>query len=309
MSRNLALIAMFAGGILQAGCRDSGTSDAFVPADLSVKGDGGGGGGNDLSTTKMYTTMTPNAIDTGGGSLKNMAVKVTGVVTTTPVNAFTASKKTVCKYDVVVQDPACTTPPCGIVLQETGMMNAAGVTTTQCIQAKGMTMLGGLMVGDKVDAAGVVDIFPDMMNSAIAQHSITLDTVTKTGTGTITPIMVTDPPMATANSNFVLHVTGSWSMYEGTLITVVPPTGSKLAVEMIDTATPYDFYTSPPSPGTPSPTTQAAWSTNYRYTYGGTGGDAGAFPALHSQWSSITGVVLTIFGGSVAPRFMQDFKP
>jgi hypothetical protein len=298
MLRNLALIGVCAGGLLVAGCRDDNN---FTPTDFARMGDLGagggdsGGGGQDLSMMKMYMATTPNAIDTGTVA-KNTAVKLTGMVVTTPVSKFFSKSSATCKYEVNVQDPACTTPPCGLVVDLNGpTLPVMDAGSSSCpLPASSGTSFSATMVGDVVDVTGVVDTFADKNNAAIIQHSIVGDSVTKTGGPmNITPMVVTDGSM------FVVHVTGGFPMYEGTLITIQPST--KLQVTSFDTGTPYDFHTSPGN---------TSWGTTFHFAYkNGMDTDAGDFPQVGTMFTSITGVVNTIFGGSVEPRFNSDFVP
>ena|SRR5690242_5100263 len=109
MFKNLALIGFCTAGLLAAGCRD--TQTFMPPVDLMHNPtDGGNGGGGDMSVPKNYMTTTIHDIDTGN-TAPMTAVKVTGVIATTVVSYFKSHKKTICTYEVYVQDPACRTGP------------------------------------------------------------------------------------------------------------------------------------------------------------------------------------------------------
>src|SRR5262249_34507706 len=158
----------------------------------------------------------------------------------TPVSKFFSKSSATCKYEVIVQDPACTTPPCGIVVEADGMhLPVMDAGSGSCpTPPNGGTFLDPLAMGDNVDITGSVDTFADSGNMQIVQHSITADSATKTaGTATITP-------MPADNSMFVTHTTGAWMMYEGTVITL-SNSGGKLTVSSVDAATPYHFHTMP----------------------------------------------------------------
>jgi hypothetical protein len=298
------------GLFLVAGCQSPFSSQP-PPIDLGTN-DLTQGGAQDMASSDanmmtMYTAMSPHDIDTAPGTIKNKAVKLVGVVVTTPVSTF-LSQKTQCVYEVTVQDPACTTPPCGIVVDLNGPTVASGKTASDCPFAKDTTTaFKATSVGDVLDVTGTVDTFADSKPNgtpAVVEHSIKADSVTKTGGPmTITPMVPADI------TQFVTHVPGDWNKYEGTLVTIKPSAG-KLTLSSIDTMSPYHFHTMPGN---------VDWATTFHGIYksigdGGTAdvpfdGGTNYFPQQGLLFSSITGVVYTIFGGQVTPRFMDDFKP
>jgi hypothetical protein len=156
--------------------------------------------------------------------------------------------------------------------------------------------------GDNLDIAGRVDWFPDFgagANPIIVQHEVEADSVTKrTGAQrTVTPIVLTDGSgfvtrMATMNAN-------AWNKFEATLISIAPGGSTKLQVTGVDAAAPYQFHTSPGN---------TSWGTNFRFAYRPrTDGGVADFPVVGDQFSSITGVVSTTFGGAVLPTRPEDF--
>lgn len=298
MLRKLALVVGCVTSLASAGCRNDNNN--FMPADLSVGG-GGDGGGNDMSMMKMYTAATPHDIDTGMVT-KGTNVKLAGMVVVAPVSKFFSKSSATCKYEIIVQDPQCTTPPCGLVVEANGMhLPVMDAGSGSCpTPPNGGTFLDPLAIGDNVDITGAVDTFADSTNAAIVQHSITADGATKTsGTATITAMPVSD------NSQFVVHVTGQWMMYEGTVITISGTGGGVLTVSSVDTATPFDFHTMPGN---------TSWGTDYHFSYKGSAdnydlGTAGQFPQMGLTFHSITGVIDPLFGGAVKPRLMSDFVP
>jgi hypothetical protein len=294
MLRKLALVAGCVMSIASAGCRNDNNN--FMPADLAVGGGGGDGGSNDMSMMKMYTAATPHDIDTGMVT-KGTNVKLSGMVVVAPVSKFFSKSSATCKYEIIVQDPQCTTPPCGIVIETNGMhLPVMDAGSSSCpTPPNGGTFLDPLAIGDNVDITGAVDTFADSMNAAIVQHSVTADGATKTsGTATITAMPVSD------NTQFVVHVTGQWMMYEGTVITISGG-GGKLTISSVDTGVPYNFHTMPGN---------TSWGTDYHFSYkNGMDSDAGQFPQQGLQYTSITGVVDTLFGGAVKPRLISDYTP
>jgi hypothetical protein len=199
-----------------------------------------------------------------------------------------------CDYEVIVQDPACNTPPCGLELIAHGSTKA---TADPCGPLPVPATLMNIMVGDKVDVQGVVDTFgmnppgdAGVPTAAITQHEVEVDTVTKNGTGTITATVLTD------GSKFHTFASDAqWQTYEGMLIKLQPVGG--LTVTKVDTAVPFHFYT---DPGTTD------WGTDYRFLYYA---DAGTTFPTGRNFSAIQGVVKMAFGGAIHARFMSDFTP
>jgi hypothetical protein len=232
---------------------------------------------------KVYTATTPHAIDIGMFPMGS-SVKITGMVVVAPVSkTFTKSTAT-CKYETIVQDPTCSSPPCGVVVSAAGIqlpVMDAGTSSCPTPPSSG-TLLDPLVMGDNVDVAGVTRALADSMNAALVRHSIDVESLTKIGgAATITA-------MAAPNDQFITHITGQWMMYEGTVITLANA-GGKLTVSSVDTANPFHFHTTPGN---------ADWGTTYQ---------SSATAGL--QFTSITGVVDTLFGGAVQPRLMTDFVP
>lgn len=293
MSKTVAYVTICTLGLILGGCPEE---QPFKPTDFSRMNDMSGSA--DLMT-RVYTAATPNQIDTSGaaGSFgKGTAVKLTGVVVVTPSRFIEAMQNTRCDYLLHVQDPACTTPPCGIMAIVKGATKAAA---DKCPFTDDTTsVLKGSRVGDMVDIEGVVDLrtwSPLAMDGgtmSTIEHQVDIDTYVKTGTGTVTAMTVTD------GSKFTTYGNGSeWNKYEGTLIKVQP--GGKLQVTKVDGAVqPYHFYTSPGN---------TDWGTDNRGLYRADGG--ADFPQVGLQFTSISGVPVMAFGGAIQPRFMNDFVP
>src|SRR5207253_1847977 len=124
------------------------------------------------------TTATPHDVDTntiGGNFGKGAAVSMTGLIVLAPPYGFSANSQKDCRYEVFAQDPACTTPPCGLILETPAITNPNG-TGMFCPYAKDTsTALKAIWVGDKVDVQGVVDTFASTATApatgTVVQHS------------------------------------------------------------------------------------------------------------------------------------------
>jgi hypothetical protein len=292
-SLGLSLVALAA-----TGCSDDLVGpkplDLSLPpgSDLSMTG-----GGGDQGMNLNYYATTPHDIDVASATDANVgkgkAVKISGMVALSLVNEFKNSAKTKCYYEVWVQDPSCSTPPCGIDVQ---VVTPFPSGAQYCPYAKDSgTILANVSAGDNVDITGTVDNFPDK-NSSVVEHEIVADSWTKTaGTAKIMATVVTDP---TAFKNG----TGSgWAMYESMLVTIQPAV--KLQITGIDSSTPYQVHACPSN--NLSCTATADFGTTWRNLYNSK--DMGEILSVGEQFTSITGIVDTVFGGSVDPRFKTDF--
>jgi hypothetical protein len=296
MSKTVAYVTICTLGLIAVGCGDE---QPFKPTDFSRLNDLSGAA-PDMSM-RTYTAATPNQIDTsgaGGSFGKGTAVSLSGVVLTTPVTFFESQGKTRCDYEAWVQDPACTVPPCGLVIVAKGPTKAM---TDNCPSASGTTTpLAMLRMGDNVDIQGLVDTFVNMGSSdpdggtstTVIQHEVEVDSATKTaGTATITPMPVNQ------NNKFTGYGVGAeWAKYEGTLITMTN-TGGKLTASAGPNG--FVFILNPGN---------STWARTFNFAFG----DLGAsfdYPMPASQWTSVTGVVSLLFGGQILPRRFADFVP
>lgn len=281
---------------LLAACREA---EPFSPADLSAVRDmaAGGEGGTDFAG-RMYTEATPNQINTnmaGGMFGDGVAVKLAGMVVTTPVAKFVDSP--FCKYEVWVQDPDCTTAPCGILAIAKGpMLKPLDGGTRDCPNpSQAQTILATIQQDDNVDLYGVVDVFRPT-GSMVTQHKLDLDMITRTsGKRTVTPFSVTDPTV------FVNNTGSGWATYEGTLVTVAP-TGGTLTVQNSFPMNRPTFET------TPGP---ALWGYAFLFDDPRVMIDGGTrtFPVEGMTFNAITGVATSLFGGQILPRSKEDFAP
>jgi hypothetical protein len=272
--------------LLASGCRDdSGSSN-----DLGVSDQG-----NDESVNSAYTAATPYDIDSSdpkmGRFVAKTAVRLTGLVITTPVNSF--SSRDGCKYEVWAQDPQCTKPPCGIAVIQTIPTPA----NKMCPETEDSgTFLATSKVGDNIDVSGTVDIFPDISNkSMVVEHEVLADSI-KASAGEkakITPLLVDDG---------ALFVTGTakmtpagWATYEATYITLKPHSDN-LTITKVDPGRPYHFHTTPGN---------TDWGDIFRSVYNAN--DAGVMIRVGAQFKSISGVVTNTFGGAILPVQETDF--
>jgi hypothetical protein len=290
MLNRLAFVAALT--LFASGCRDDGTvthPDFSVNRDLAMAVvTDGGGGGNDLSVTKMYMDVTPNAIDTG--TLADMtAVRLTRVVAVTPVDRFFSHTTGYCHYQMWVQDPACTTPPCGLNVQASGekLVLDASVGSCKSTSTSG-TPLASVHVGDTIDVVGVTHVYT---SGTIREHVIFADGITpNSNAGTITPLPITTVPATLLQTGMGTD----WATYEGTYINIRPATGN-LTVSSIDSSTPYHYHTMPGN---------TDWGTTYRFGYS----DGGDLPVATQTFKGLSGVVTLSFGGAVLATKMEDFQ-
>ena len=270
-------------------------------------------GPKDFAVASYFDTSAHDvdtASPTDANLSKNKPVRLTGVVVVAPVSRFLSHNKTngstTCKYSVDVSDASCTTPPCGLVIggSDGPTFPIQDLGTSACpLPSSSSSNIGMLKIGDTITVEGRIDTFPDSMNAFIIQHSITADTVTKTGSGaTITPIAVD-----TSMVSFVTHMPsgsgGDWMTYEGTYITLSPAPGgpTKLTIAYGSGTSQYDFTTTPGND---------QFGTSYYFNFGQHDLTGGAnYPGNGTTWSSLSGVVETLFGGTIQPTQASDFVP
>jgi len=293
----LSAVALVVGG---AGCRDNNTGTN----DMAIRDLGANSGdlaGVDMSVMKTYKDATPNQIDTAPITDVNYGdginVKLSRMVAVTPVAMFL--DRPFCKSEVWVQDPACQTPPCGILLVARGpMLTPLDGSTRDCPSPSAAdTILKNVQLGDNVDVYGTVDAYKPT-GKMVTQHRLDIDRIdVLTGTReTINPIVVTDPTL------FVNNTGGGWNMYEGTLITLDPPAAAELTVQKPFPMNRPTFET------TPGP---VIWTYTFLFNTQVTvdGGWMLTFPVTGQRFTSITGVVATLFDGQIVPRAQTDFTP
>lgn len=295
MFRNLALAALVFGG---AACRDD--VKPFQGVDLSTPVNDGSVGGNTDSgsngkdaSASVYTETTAHDIDTGVIAA-NKPVKLTGVIATSIVAFFKAAGKTRCDYEVWVQDAGqCTAPPCGILVEVQG----PPVANNTCPKAEmSGTPLAMVKQGDKLDVTGLVDDFAstgpatDMTpKMSVVQHAVQVgkqDSVTVTASNQMLP-----DPLVVDGSAFVTYLGTGWAKYEGTLV--------KLEGVSVDSVDMYGNFVTQPG--------GANWGSTFSFLYRYTGNDAGTFPSAGMHFTSITGLVSTLFGGTLVARGSKDF--
>lgn len=287
MRRYLSAFALLALSI--TACRDDTPSKIVDlkksdgPADLAMS--------VDLAKDIVETTI--NNIDTGV-TPSGTRVAVRGVIVTGPARFEGTTKAGKCEYSTFVQDPNGPAPS-GIKLYLTGQQctQPDGGGTCRCPFAPNSgTPVDNVVVGDKVDVVGKADVYlppvPDGGTLPIQQHEIVVTdgSITKNGTGAITPVVVTDPKA------FALNGTG-YKDYECMLVTVKPAQKA-----MVSTPDQYGAFTFG----------GAQFAGLYRFIYG-RDADGGTFPAPNSSWTSITGIAQPTFGGGIAPRDAKDFTP
>ena len=155
-------------------------------------------------------------------------------------------------------------------------------------------MLGNLQLGDRLTVVGRLSAssfpIPDGGGQlGQAQHQLVVTAITKTGTGTITPQVITD------GSIFGKYAQG-FVTYESMLVTIQPPQPG--TVSGTDSFGNFNFA-------------GAAFASIYSFIYksGLDGGITAPFPADGSTWTSMTGIAQPNFGGGISPRSQSDFVP
>jgi len=262
---------------------------------------------------------TPHDVDTntiGGNLSKGTAVKMTGLIVLAPPYGFSAKisvSKDACKYEVYAQDPSCTTPPCGIVLETPAILNPNG-TGMFCPYAKDTTTaLKAIWRGDKVDVQGVVDTFSSSATApatgTVVQHSVTIDSLTQVSKMQTlpTPIVVAD----SATSIFTPYSGSGWAMYEGTYIKLTPPSGMATfttTLAVVTTATAKDCGGFK-SNGSFTTTQGASFADTFNTFFVPDGGVINCYPSNGSSFHAIQAIVGTVFGGSLLPADDFDFIP
>ncbi|HEX2573997.1 MAG TPA: hypothetical protein VH877_30895 [Polyangia bacterium] len=270
----------------------SGVDLAVAPADLTAPPGDMAKPPSDL-TGAIQTTI--NAIDTGAvpseGPSATTVYYVQDVILT-GLGRVRGVSGTRCDYEAFVQDPAGPAPS-GINLYQakTGVVQDGGTTFCPFPPNSG-TFFDNLQLGDKVTIVGVLSgssfALPDGGGQGPVQHQIRVTNLTKTGTGTVTPVVITD------GSIFVKYASG-YVTYEDMLVTIQPATAGTLTNLDVARVGEFDFG-------------GGHFEGRYRFFYGSSG-DAGTFPVNNSTFTSITGIAQPSFGGGISPRIRTDFVP
>jgi hypothetical protein len=338
MLKKLAYAGAFVGAVAAVtaiGCGGSGggTNKTF---DFSTpnNGDGGGGTGADAHVTDYFATnphdvdvatiADPNGLNTVG-----TPISMSGLIVLASPNGFSA-KVTVsgdgCRYEVWAQDPACTAPPCGIVLETQAILNPNGAGMF-CPYSDELTddknVLQNTHAGDVISVKGVVDNFPSTGSATdggtaatITEHEVELDSLTTT-----TPKGPYQTAMEVTDTNpsmFIPYTGSGWAKYEGMYIKLVPATGSTFTTTLNTsssfTTTPATCGGTTPPPGnTNGSFTVAPGGAYFADTYAGfyiekdAGEKTNCWPTDGLTFSSISGIVSTGFGGSILPSTETDF--
>ncbi len=304
MYKKLAYSVIFVGVVGAAAAIGCGGSSPNPVYDFSMKGGDGGPPSPDLSMMKMYAAATPSEIDTntiGGNFGSGTAVKLTGLIVTSPISGFAAMSKMDCVFEVFAQDPTCTTPPCGILLESNKITNPGGTGAFCDYSGAAMTTLKGIKTGDKVDVAGVVDTFSstgmanDMTPSGtVVQHSVDVDsfTVDASDQPLPAPTVVVD----TTPSLFVAYSGSGWAMYEAMIVQLKPASG-----KFTTTLDSFGGWTCAPG--------GAHYADTFTSFFRPDGSAANMYPPNGSMFSSISGIVDLTFGGGILPTDPSDFHP
>lgn len=254
----------------------------------------------DMGTTPMYsyTTTTIHQIDTdpGNGPFGNgQRVQLDRVVAVTKVDKYVNATNQQCRYQIWVQDPKCTTPPCGMVVKAIGPMAPSATSSGKdCPSARTSgTMLDTVDKGDNVRIKGKllveVDSTPPM---TVVEHQLFVESIEiLTPDLTVNPLVLSDSAVF---AQFVESQGTTWNKYEGMYVTLQPSAGT-LQVATFGSS---GFTTLP-------------GKTNWGDTFDGDYYPSGAttFPTVGSTFRSISGVVSTRHGGEIMPTRNKDFVP
>lgn len=253
--------------------------------------------GDNTDLSIVYTATTPYQVDTNTLS-KGMPVSMTGLIVLAPPTGFSAKVKVTgdgCRFEVWAQDPSCTTPPCGIVLETAAILNPGGAGAFCAPSYADGTLLKGVTSGEKLDVKGVINTFASTNNGAtVVQHAIDLDAVTITDTNQALPAstIVTD----TNPSLFVPYSGTGWATYEGMYITLKPPSG-----KFTTTLDAFGGWFCAPG--------GAHYTDTYTGFFRPDGAAANMWPPNGSMFVAISGIVSLTFGGGILPTDYAEFEP
>jgi hypothetical protein len=225
-----------------SGCGDDGSSGGSDGGggDMVARADDGGATGDDLAKIGDLATTPPRAYDDSSAHAIDTAspsgtlVRLRGVVVTTPVTGGTVKRtggpaaEYFCRYSMWVQDPTCTTAPCGILLRTESPVTAA---PTACPRDAASTLLGALAPGDNVDVEGATG-WHDSRDPAggaglTREHFVTVDRASAAaGTPkTIDDVVISDDATLAAFAKFSTAADQSWQRYEGMRVRLEPAGG------------------------------------------------------------------------------------
>lgn len=241
-------------------------------------------------------TIHQIASDPGNGPYGNaQRVLLDRVVAVTKVDRYVNSANQQCRYQMWVQDPACTSPPCGMVIKAIGPMapfaNASG---SDCpTKTTSGTLLADVSKDDNLRIRGKLVFEVDSTQPmTVVEHQLFVEQIeVLSPDAKITPLVLSDPAMY---SQFVTHLGMTWNKYEGMYVTLQPSTGM-LQVTAFDSS---GFTTNPGG---------STWGDTFDSDYYPSG--AATFPTVGSMWKSISGVVSTRHGGELMPTRNKDFVP
>ena len=282
-----------------AACRNDPATNKDGGVDMAVPA------GADLSVTtdmaRNYIAATPHDIDTSGPTgpfSANKPVALTDVIVTSDVRYFLSKSKTICSYEAYVQDPACNTPPCGLVIQVDGPM--ASSTSPVCPDASASnTVLAPVKLKDKLSVKGFVNVF--QMNLAVdggTTGSLTQHAVENLSGLSVTASNQALPAGVAVDSALFADISASgWATYESTRVTF-----SNVTVSVLVGA----FGAFRTTPGNLS--WGGDYDNNYRFMFGG---DAGVYPTQGQHFTSLTGIVSSfpLAYGKLYPVVPADFVP
>lgn len=273
-----------------AGCSDNNTMTMAMP-DLATTPDM-------ASVVYQYKSATIHQIDTdpGNGPFgEGQRVVLDRVVAVTKVDKYVSSSQQ-CRYQIWVQDPNCTAPPCGMVVKAIGPMAPSATSTGKDCPAARLsgTPLDTVSHTDLVRVRGLLTFsIDDQPQMTVVEHQLYADSIEIIAPNqTLTPMVISDP---TVFAQFKRHQGTTWNKYEGMYLTLQPTTGT-LQVSTYTSGS--GFQTIPGS---------TDWGDTFDSDYYPSG--ASSFPTTFSTWKSISGVVSTRKGGELMPVRNKDFVP
>lgn len=278
---------------------DAGAKDLAMPAspDLAMAPPADlAGSPADLLVPHAAATIHQIDTDPGNGPFGNgKLVSLAHVVAVTDVDKYVNSTNQQCRYQIWVQDPACMTPPCGMVIKAIGPKAPNPNSTGKDCPAARLsgTVLSSIARGDNVSITGKlvfeVDSLPPM---TVVEHQLFADAVKPLPNDkTIAPTVVSD---SSTYSQFVSHTGAGFGRYEGMYVTIQPDKG----LLQVTAFNGDGFQTIPGNMN---------WGDTFDGDYYPMG--AASFPAVGSTWHAISGVVSTRHGGEVMPVRNKDFVP
>jgi hypothetical protein len=263
-----------------------------IPTDQSAPTDGGppappADAGVDAFQWPSDNDPDASPVDTSIHSIdigyvpEEALVHLLGVVIVAPVRPAGIDPETSkCLYEAYVQDSVDPTPS-GIRVFSDGPTCAG----TPCSCPDDPSTAGAAIAwlhggGGAFDLTGGVETVK--RDGGPTEHGVFVTKATpSSATPSMPPIVLGDEAIAQLGKDGP-----AWATYEGMLVTLRPTTPMTVATSANGAFT----------------AANVRFSTDYLPA----GADGGAFPAAGSTWSSITGVVRTAMGGSIAPRTMDD---